>query len=119
MKKIFFTLSPFLLYTVSGNSMLPKYKSGDTVVVQRILFRLKKNNVVILTHPQTGRLLLKRIKDIKQKKYFVIGDNEKESTDSHSFGWVNGQNIIGKVLFDGYTKRSDGVSNPVRRAKVP
>ncbi|HSW88146.1 MAG TPA: nickel-type superoxide dismutase maturation protease [Candidatus Saccharimonadales bacterium] len=98
MKKIFFTLSPLLFYTVSGNSMLPKYTSGDTVVAQRILFRLKKNNVVILTHPQTGRLLLKRIKDIKQKKYFVIGDNEKESTDSHSFGWIERKNILGKVI---------------------
>ncbi len=78
--------------------MLPKYKIDDTVIVRKLALRLKVNDVVILTHPQTGRLLLKRIKKIKKKTYFVLGDNERESTDSRNFGWIQRNNIIGKVI---------------------
>src|SRR5579883_2080884 len=98
-KKFFFHLSPILVYKVSGNSMVPTYVQGDTVVAIRIWFRLHVNNIIILTHPQTKQLLLKRIRKIEGNLLFVVGDNEKESTDSRAFGWIEKKNVIAKVLW--------------------
>lgn len=78
--------------------MFPQYISGDVVLAWRLVFILKKNDVVILTHPQTKRLLIKRIQEKRGNTYFVIGDNENHSTDSRHFGWVARRHIIGKVV---------------------
>ena len=79
--------------------MLPTYKAGGKVLSNRFFIRLKQNHTIILVHPETKRLLLKRVKIIQGKKYFVLGDNEKESTDGRDFGWIQRKDIVGKVIF--------------------
>lgn len=90
--------SPILLYRISGNSMLPNYKNGDFVIALKKFANIKINDVVVASDPRDGRFILKRIKDIKDKMYFLIGDNQRESTDSREFGWVKRIDLIGKVL---------------------
>lgn len=79
--------------------MLPTFRPGDTLLVKRIFTKYKANDVVVVKDPRDGRLLLKRIKNIQNAKYFVEGDNKQESTDSRTFGWVEKRDIIGNVFY--------------------
>ena len=89
-------------FIVSGSSMEPTYKAHDRLWASRLfymLFKPKMGDVVVLRDPRDGRLVLKRITRITADGYFVKGDNEKESTDSRTFGFLKKENITGKVLF--------------------
>jgi nickel-type superoxide dismutase maturation protease len=102
------TWLPITKYTIHGNSMLPNLHEGDAVLVNRLSYLLhepKTNNIVALKDPRDGKTLIKRIVKIdsakQNAKYFVLGDNPKESTDSRSFGWITKKDIIGKVVHKG------------------
>lgn len=79
--------------------MLPTYKTGDIVIGLKFLSTLKVNNIIILHSPSGNLLIIKRIKEIKGNRYFAVGDNQKESTDSRQFGWVGKSHIVGKVVY--------------------
>ncbi len=83
-------------YKVTGKSMEPSFREGDYVLVNR-LSRMKAEDVVVLEHPKTKQLVLKRVLKRRKDKLFVIGDNSSHSSDSRSFGWVGISRIIGKV----------------------
>jgi nickel-type superoxide dismutase maturation protease len=87
-------LLPILKFTVYENSMWPTFKSGDEVLVWR-LARPKVGDVVVISK---DRLMVKRVKEIKDGKYFVVGDNEKASLDSRKFGWLDHKEIVGVVV---------------------
>jgi nickel-type superoxide dismutase maturation protease len=88
---------------VFGSSMEPEFKAGDHLWASKLFYRLfkpKVGEVVVLRDPRDGRLILKRIWEVKAGGYyFVGGDNEKASTDSRTFGPVKKEDIIAKVLF--------------------
>jgi nickel-type superoxide dismutase maturation protease len=78
--------------------MLPKYKPGDVIFASRLIYFFKKpkiGDVVVIT--QNKKLMVKRIKKIKDGKYFLIGDNPTSSTDSRTFGWIGRKEIIARV----------------------
>jgi nickel-type superoxide dismutase maturation protease len=80
--------------------MQPTFQEKDTVIsVHKKVTKLKKGNICICRDPRTKRVLIKRIKEIKDNKYFVVGDNKDESTDSRDFGWLDKENMIGKVIY--------------------
>lgn len=92
---------PFYTFTVVGKSMEPTIREGSTVLVLRFFFHffpLKKNQLVVAKHPSSGRLLLKRIKQVEARKVFLLGDNKESSTDSRAFGWVDRRHLMGSVL---------------------
>lgn len=98
----FFSFLPIIKFQVLGNSMFPLYKAGDMVLVNKFAYFLnnpKRGDIVILTDPRDKRVVLKRIAKIANKKYYVLGDNEKESTDSRTFGWIRKEQVVGKVIF--------------------
>ena len=88
---------PIRRYTVQGKSMLPALKPGQDVLVLTWFFEAKKWDIVVIKHG--GREMIKRIQKVHDRKYFVEGDNKKESTDSRSFGPVTKDEIIGKVIW--------------------
>lgn len=96
-KKITF-LYPVLRYKISGESMLPAYSSGETVIGYRWFRKLHVHDVIIIRDPRNGKLLVKRIHRIKDTAYFVVGDNSGKSTDSRQFGWIYRNHIEAKVL---------------------
>lgn len=98
---LLFRIAPFVLLSIRGESMSPTLKPGQKVLVQKQWFFCKINTseVIAFSHPLNGNLLIKRVKKIENGKYYVMGDNKQESTDSRDFGLISSSSIIGKVLF--------------------
>ena len=89
---------------VSGDSMLPTLKSGQRILFIKA-FRPGKNlvgKVVLIArlnaNGQRDFYQVKRVKEFKDGKFFVVGDNESQSTDSRSFGYLTSDEIIGRKL---------------------
>ena len=84
---------------VVGYSMEPALSHSQIVIASSIPFIFQKPRVEDIIILQREQCIIKRIAGIKKNKIFVIGDNEKESTDSKNFGWIPKKEILGKVLF--------------------
>ena len=99
-------MSKFGTVKVSGSSMLPAYRDGDWLLVSwfpacltplagdRILGKV----VVVEREERPGIFLVKRLQKSHGGIYWVQGDND-ESTDSRTWGWIPGNEIVGVVLF--------------------
>jgi len=84
--------------------MSPTYKDGDwllvswfpagltSVVGDRILGKV----VVVEREERLGIFLIKRLQKSHGGIYWVQGDND-ESTDSRTWGWIPGNEIVGVV----------------------
>lgn len=93
-------LLPFSRFIISGNSMYPTLRPGQSVVSSNwhYFFRKpKKGDIVVLK--QNGRFIVKRLQKASGRHIFVVGDNQKESTDSREYGAIDKKNLIGKVVF--------------------
>lgn len=94
---------PLFKFKILGHSMDPTFKDGDMVLINRLSYFFKKpkiGNVVVLNRE---KFIIKRIAKINPSagsgnKYYVVGDNQKQSTDSRNFGWVDRKEIVGKVI---------------------
>src|SRR4029077_12184518 len=101
-RKLFLLLSPIYKYKISGTSMEPTIKAGETVLVNRLKYwftKPKKDDIIGFHEPRDGKILIKRITKKSGTKYFVEGDNKSASTDSRVFGWIEKKAIIGKVVY--------------------
>ena len=86
--------------------MRPTLKEEDSVLVSSIPYFFKKpkvGDIIILKkglpRRKAGRYIIKRITKRKGATFFVQGDNENESIDSRSFGWISKKEIVGKVVW--------------------
>ncbi|MDP3726989.1 MAG: signal peptidase I [bacterium] len=92
---------PILKFQVQEESMKPFISSGDVILVNRLsyLFKNPKIGDVVVIKNNKKKYLIKRIQRIREKTYFVVGDNKKQSIDSRNFGWIAKKDIVGKILF--------------------
>lgn len=89
------------LMSVRGQSMSPYLNEGALLLVSYIplLFsKAKVGDVVVLKDPRDNRKIIKRVSKVENGRYFVLGDNVSESTDSRHFGYVDKQRLIAKML---------------------
>ncbi|MBI2086539.1 S26 family signal peptidase [Candidatus Daviesbacteria bacterium] len=77
--------------------MLPFLNAGQEVLVWGWFCKPKVGDIVVIG--KNGKDMIKRIQKVSGRKYFVEGDNKRESTDSRSFGPIDKSEIIGKVVF--------------------
>jgi len=104
------TLKEFLLwllrrrrrFRITGNSMLPRLKPGDEVLLNLRAYRLtppRPGDIVVLHHPFQPELqIVKRItRTLENGRYHLEGDNPAESSDSRSFGPVRREQILGRI----------------------
>lgn len=77
--------------------MLPDLKTGQEVLVWCWFYKPKVGDIVVIN--KNSKDMIKRIHKVSGRKYFVQGDNKRESTDSRSFGSIDKSEIVGKVVF--------------------
>lgn len=84
------------LLRVSGHSMQPAFLEKDLVIISS-LFPVRIFDVVAFKYE--GKTFIKRVTEIKESAYRLVGDNIHDSLDSRSFGDIPKHDIIGKVIF--------------------
>lgn len=107
--------------TVRGPSMTPTLLPGERLLFDRLAYvrrRPKAGDIVLVAHPLRPELLLvKRLVGVpgdvvegrplggnlfgknvsRGGEYWVLGDNESESTDSREFGAVRRRDLLGRA----------------------
>ncbi len=97
-EKLLLLLEMRTTYRIEGESMAPVLRDGDLVLVdEKAKFGI--GDIVIASHPfKSGIEMAKRITAIDANgKFFLVGDNSDESTDSRTFGPVSLECVKGKV----------------------
>jgi len=88
-------------FVIVGHSMEPSFKNGSFALVSSIPYLFIKPKVGdIIAFKKEDKIFIKRIAKINPpagggKKYFVKGDNNKDSLET---GWINKKEILGKVI---------------------
>lgn len=80
--------------------MEPLIKNGQSVLISKIPYFFSEPDVKeIVAFNYQGKVLIKRIEKKTGNKYFLTGDNLKDSFDSRSFGSISKSDILGKVIY--------------------
>ena len=89
-------------FKIEDRSMEPTLKPGDYVIVNKLPYffgKPSKGDIIVFKHPKIkNKFLVKRIIRVASNKYFVIGDNKTQSTDSRRFGPIAKDLIAGKMF---------------------
>jgi signal peptidase I len=97
---------------VRGDSMSPNYNDGDWLLFYLLPAKSKADSLVgkvvlIQRHSEVGTdfLQVKRVSKVtndqdfdNEVKIWVEGDNKEKSTDSRSWGALNRDEVIGKLI---------------------
>ncbi|HSX17532.1 MAG TPA: S26 family signal peptidase [Patescibacteria group bacterium] len=75
--------------------MMPALSPGTIVIARARPKRVVPGDVVIIRHE--GRDKIKRVQQVGERGIYVVGDNQRLSTDSRDFGWLDMSTITGKV----------------------
>ena len=81
--------------------MEPTFRNGDKILATNIfyLFKSPKVNDIVVFKDNNNNIFIKRIVDIGNKSYIVLGDNKKDSLDSRQFGTIQRNQILGKFIY--------------------
>jgi signal peptidase I len=80
-------------FQARGRSMTPAIRDGDFITVSPLSESLpRRGDVLAFRHPEQPRMLVHRVLHVREKKYFIKGDNCYEAD-----GWVPAENILGIV----------------------
>jgi len=96
---------------VRGSSMIPTLLPGERLLFDRLAYlrdRPEAGDVVLVAHPLRPNLrLVKRLaglpgdvingRALARGEYWVLGDNEGQSTDSREFGSVHRHDLLGRA----------------------
>jgi len=77
--------------------MVPALRPGQLVIASNLFAKLSAGDVVVIKHDRVDKI--KRIKDIKEGKLYLLGDNFAGSSDSRSFGWLPQSCVTGRIIW--------------------
>jgi nickel-type superoxide dismutase maturation protease len=89
--------APFGVAEVTGPSMYPTLRHGDQLLVHYGA-EVKPGDVAVLRHPlQQDLLIVKRLIELRDQGWWVLGDNPGAEGDSRLFGAVPPELLLGRV----------------------
>jgi len=89
------------IIVVRGRSMSPTLHDGDLVLIDKKPKAYNIGDICVLVPPdEADKIVIKRITKVKpmDRLYWFLGDNRNNSHDSRDYGWVNVENIEGRVI---------------------
>ena len=112
MSRVHFRVAKFKAIEVRGDSMSPNYNDGDWLLFRLLSAKSKSGKLVgkvvlIQRQSQVGTdfLQVKRVirvdksNESNEIKFWIEGDNKSASTDSRSWGALDSNEVIGKLIF--------------------
>lgn len=87
----------FLIRKVHGHSMVPTLPPGTVIWGLKWFNTLKIGNVIVFEHD--GKEKVKRVKEIEDGRLYVLGDHPEASTDSRTFGLIEVDSVVAKVIW--------------------
>lgn len=102
---IYFSLLIFLLniynpVVVNGSSMYPTLESGDTLFMNKHYTNIEIGDIVVV-EPLVcfrGKIIIKRVTNIRDGEIFLEGDNKENSLDSRIVGWIPIEHVLGVII---------------------
>ncbi|MCX6554729.1 MAG: signal peptidase I [Candidatus Aminicenantes bacterium] len=80
-------------FQARGHNMTPAIRDGDVITVSPFKdFMLQRGDVLAFRHPEQPQMLVHRVLYVKEKKYFIKGDNCPEAD-----GWIPVENVLGMI----------------------
>lgn len=81
--------------------MEPALKNGDKILATNFfyLFKSPQINDIVVFKDKENIILVKRIINVRNNRYIVLGDNKKDSLDSRKFGSIQRDQILGKFIY--------------------
>jgi signal peptidase I len=98
----------FKAVELRGDSMSPNFNDGDWLLFRLLPAKVRVGKVVLIQRQSqvgTDFLQVKRVikadesNETNETKFWVEGDNKSASTDSRSWGALDSNEVIGKLLF--------------------
>ena len=123
MSSLHFSVAKFKAVEVRGDSMSPNFNDGDWLLFRLLPAKSKSNKkanaligklvgkvVLIQRHSEIGKdfLQVKRVTQVSgsskasdaiKNEIWVEGDNKANSTDSRSWGALDANEVLGKLMF--------------------
>ena len=93
----------FPVVQICGYSMFPTLNDQEIYLGRRIFnkSKCKVGNIYVYRPPyesEEEKFVIKRLADIKDGKYFFLGDNPNDSYDSRYYGYVDSKNVVAQLL---------------------
>lgn len=85
---------------IVGNSMYPTLLDGEKKHSRRFFnkFDTPKIGRIYVYRDPTGKLVIKRLKMIKDDLCYFVGDNHSMSYDSRYYGFINRKHIVALLM---------------------
>ena len=119
MSRLHFSVAKFKAVEVRGDSMSPNFNDGDWLLFRllpaksksgKLVGKLVGKVVLIQRHSEIGKdfLQVKRVTQVSssskasdaiKNEIWVEGDNKANSTDSRSWGALDANEVLGKLMF--------------------
>lgn len=93
----------FPLVQICGYSMFPTLTDREFYMSIRVFRKdkCKVGKIYVYRPPyesEEEKFVIKRLADIKDGKYFFLGDNADDSYDSRYYGYVDSKNVVARLL---------------------
>jgi len=80
-------------FQAKGHSMTPAIRDDDVITVSPLKdFEPRRGDVLAFRYPERPQMMVHRVLHIKEKHYFIKGDNCPEAD-----GWIPAENILGLI----------------------
>ena len=87
------------IFRIEGDSMFPSLRHGELVLFDPDA-EPNVGDIALARHPfKKSVKIVKRVREITSEgKYFLVGDNSLESSDSRGFGAIQAKDILGVAV---------------------